>query len=512
MSKPEESPAATPLSGETQGRALAHEGVFSSDFAMADAPAIDIPSMICPPEQNFFYWLTSNLAPGIGEVVEFGTWLGASTAYLSAGLRGRTMHCYDNFLWYEDDNSKSDVKLKEGDDFFPLFSQNMQRYGVSLVVHRADIANFTWNDGPIELLIIDAPKQAADFAKLLGVFAPSLIPGRTRIALQDYQHFPSYQIAVAMDAIRASAALEHVVVAVNNNRQPNTVSFVVNEPVDMASVNEVVGGLTGWSSERIRETWSRIMAPLPDQARNRMAPGLALFLYDAGHEDEALVVLAETPMDKTMLKRWKRMGDLKHPMAGIQPSERYPRLFALMQATRLDPARDNPSGKLRESVLTALGLDPAADAKRYLEAWREVLALSSARSNGAKRAAKKVVSVAAQMGDHAAVVDGLIALLEITPQDRETRERLASAALAARQAQRALDCLANHGPVDLRAPRLAALHESVCLGCEDAVRTGDADRARSLFRSLERAGDKHPRVEALRPALAEKTIAGAATA
>jgi hypothetical protein len=498
----ESSAASRDVDGEVLERTTANGAVVASDFAEANPPAIDIPSMICPQERNFYYWIASNHAPGVGAVVEFGTWLGGSTAHLSAGLRGRAMHCYDNFLWYEDDNSKSDVKLKEGDDFFPLFAANIGRYGANVIVHRSTIADFTWEDGPIELLVVDAPKLAADFARLLTVFAPCLIPGQTRIVLQDYQHFPSYQISVVMDAIRASAALEHVVVAVNSNRQPNTVSFLVTSPIDIAAIEDVALGLKTWSSERIHATWSRIMAPLPDQARARMAPGLALFLYDAGHEDEALGVLAETPMDKTMLKRWKRMGELKHAMAGIRPSDSYPRLYRLMQETRLDPTRAIPNAKRQENLFLAVSLDRDADPRRYLAAWKQVLAQSSPRSNAAKRAAKRIVSVADEVGEPSDVVDGLIALLEIAPEDRGTRERLASAAIGALPAQKALDCLARHGLADLAAPKIDSLHARVCRACEDAARAGDTGLALSLFRSLERVDDRHARVEALRPSLA----------
>jgi hypothetical protein len=502
----------TDSAGEPRpGEESARVGVIASDFAEANPPSIDIPSMICPQERNFYFWAASNLAPGVGAVVEFGTWLGGSTVCLSAGLRGRPMHCYDNFRWYEDDNSKSDVKLKEGDDFYPLFSENIGRYGANVVVHRASIADFTWEGGLIELLVIDAPKLAADFARLLTVFGPSLIPGQTRIVLQDYQHFPSYQISVVMDAIRSSAILEHVVVAANN-RQPNTVSFFVANPIDTALIAEAAATFTTWSSDRIHAVWSRIMAPLPDQARARMAPGLALFLYDAGHEDEALGVLAETPMDKTMLKRWKRMGELKHPMAGVRPSESYPRLYRLMEETRLDPTRAIPNAKRQEDLFLAVSLDREADPSRYLAAWKAVLAQSSPRSNAAKRAAKRIVSVADELGEPSDVVDGLIALVEITPQDRGTRERLASAAISARHAQKALDCLARHGLADLAAPGIGSLHERVCVACEGALRAGDSELALSLFHSLERVDAKHVRLESLRPSLAEQAAALGASA
>jgi hypothetical protein len=318
------------------GPAGAGRTVFQSDFATANPPLIDIPAMICQPEKNYYYWLTSNLAPGVGAVVEFGTWLGASTAYLSAGLKGRGLHCYDHFEWFGYDNWKSHIKLDDGVDFQHLFSSNMERYGANVIVHKTKLETAHWDGGPVELLILDAPKQAAQLAGLLTIFAPSFIPGQTRIVLQDYQHFPSYELAVLMDSIRASVALEHVVVAVNSNLQPNTVSFLVEAPLDVARLAATAATFKTWPVKRIRDAWSRIMTPLPEQARARMAPGLALFLYDAGHHEEAFAQLTQTPMDRTMLKRWRRLcGEVPY----FDFPDRYRGLVALMNEIRPDPDR-----------------------------------------------------------------------------------------------------------------------------------------------------------------------------
>lgn len=291
---------------------------------MVTPPAIDIPAMVTQQEKNYYYWLASNHAPGVGAVVEFGTWLGASTAHLAAGLNGRTIHCFDWFRWSSHYNPKSDVHLEDGADFTQLFLDNMSRFGANVVAHQARLKDVAWDGGPVELLVLDAPKQATDLARLLKVFAPSFIPGQTRIAIQDYQHFPAYQISVIMDAIRFSVALEHVVVSVNSNLQPNTAAFLVTDVIETEALIEAASSFKTWSAERIHATWSRIIEPLPEQARARLAPGLALFLYDAGHEDEALAALAAMPMDRIMTKRWKRM-------AGLHISARYPLLFASME-------------------------------------------------------------------------------------------------------------------------------------------------------------------------------------
>ena len=448
-------------------REAAKVDVLVSDFAMAKPPPIDIPAMICQQEKNYFYWLTSNHAPGIGAVVEFGTWLGSSSAHLSAGLGGRELYCYDHFVWSDQYNAKSEIKLKDGEDFSDIFLQNMERCGAKVIVNTSKMTDITWDGGPIELLILDAPKQASDLARLLTVFGPSLIPGQTRIALQDYQHFPSYQISLVMDAIRSSVALEHVVVAVNSNLQPNTVSFFVSAPIDTAELAEVVNTFKTWSAERIRETWSRIMEPLPEQVRARMAPGLALFLYDAGHEEEATKALAAISMDRLMLVRWDRM-------AGLHVSKRYPKLFESVQEARV-------------------GSIGAGERKALL-------------------AAEKAVGAARAQGDQTGVVDGLIAVLEITPNDEGTKERLASAALSARQEQRVLDYLVRHGQADLSAPRIESLFKRVYMACKTAVQGGDFDLAHRCLETLTLVDDKHPWVEALRASLAKLAAPAARSA
>jgi predicted O-methyltransferase YrrM len=305
--------------------------VLASDFSMVTAPDFGIPAMICQEEKDFYYWLASNHAPGVGAVVECGTWLGASTACLSAGLGGRPIHCFDGFVWAKNYNTKSDVKLPDGADFSGLFKENMAARGINVIVHKAMIPDFVWDGSPIELLILDMGKQASGIVEILKVFAPAFIPGQTRISLQDYQYFPGAPISLVMDAIRDSVALEFVTLS-KGRRQPNTVSFLVTAPIDIASLNGAAEGYKTWSVERIRETWDRIMAPLPDKARGRMAPGLAVLMLDAGHDQEAIRTLSEIEMDDMMVQRWARLGE-----TGFAP--RYEELFSLVVPGWTKPER-----------------------------------------------------------------------------------------------------------------------------------------------------------------------------
>jgi hypothetical protein len=164
--------------------------------------------------------------------------------------------------------------------------------------------------------------------------------------------------------------------------------------------------------------------------------------------------------------------------------------------------------RLRESLSQARALDRETQPRRYLAAWKEVLVLDSKHLN----AARNVVSVARQLGDQSELVDGLIALLEITPDDQATRERLCSAALRAHQEQRALDYLARHGHADLSEPRIESLHKRVYKACRNAMRADDCDLALSCFQTLALVDHSHPWVEALRPSLAKKAASGARSA
>jgi len=88
------------------------------DLTLPDLP--DIPGMITPAESRFYYWLTSRGYTGAGAVVEVGTWLGRSTAYIAAGLRDagfpEHLHCFDRFTWYPVPDDKLDLGLQRGDD------------------------------------------------------------------------------------------------------------------------------------------------------------------------------------------------------------------------------------------------------------------------------------------------------------------------------------------------------------------------------------------------------------
>jgi tetratricopeptide (TPR) repeat protein len=162
--------------------------------------------------------------------------------------------------------------------------------------------------------------------------------------------------------------------------------------------------------------------------------------------------------------------------------------------------------KRREALARANAADRAAEPQGYLAAWKEVLALDSTHVG----AARKVVSVAHALGDHAEQVEGLIALLEVTPDETVLRDRLVSAAQRAGKERRALEYLSRHGGLEsLPVEKVEGLRKRVINACKRAVSVADFNLALANFRALALASDGRGSIEPLRLSLAKKAISSA---
>jgi tetratricopeptide (TPR) repeat protein len=164
--------------------------------------------------------------------------------------------------------------------------------------------------------------------------------------------------------------------------------------------------------------------------------------------------------------------------------------------------------QLKIALLRARAVNRETEPERFLSAWREVIVLDPKHG----LAARKVVSIARQLGDDAALVEGLVVLVEIDPGDAENVARLISAGLNRHQEQKTLDCLAALGQADLSEPKIEKLFTRVHRMCKDALRAGDFTHALSYFQTLERVNGEHPLLEPLRPDLARRAATSAKTA
>jgi len=152
------------------------------------------PHMLRPEEIQYLIWLGASASPDAGAVVDLGPWLGGSACALAEGLRrgGRpgVVQAFDNFVWRRHYmESRHPTGLAEHADFQPLFSRCIAPWADRIEAHRADLHAFRWEGGPIGVLMVDAAKSWELASAILASFGPALVPGRSLVVLQDYQHW-----------------------------------------------------------------------------------------------------------------------------------------------------------------------------------------------------------------------------------------------------------------------------------------------------------------------------------
>lgn len=241
------------------------------------AGAREIPAMTTPAERLAYYELALAADPS-GEVVELGTWLGAATVFLAAGLRDagctrRALHAYDRFAWTDLHAYKAG-----GDIHQPMHSQFKQNLGPLeplVEVHRGEIANAVWNGKPISLLIADGPKRMRDIVQTLLQFGPSLIEGGV-MAWQDFAYFPAYDIPACLDALEQAGQVE----LIGSVFPGTTAVFRVTAPINP----KVIRPLNEWRPHTIISTWERWADRLQPGMRPRWLCGAAMFLCDRNAE------------------------------------------------------------------------------------------------------------------------------------------------------------------------------------------------------------------------------------
>ncbi|MGE0144875.1 MAG: hypothetical protein AB7I19_16260 [Planctomycetota bacterium] len=200
-----------------------------------------IPRMLTDEEAKYLTWVTATQCTGFGAVVDLGPWLGGSSAALAEGLRHRgastPVHCFDLFRWRPTYMERSSPRgLKDGDDFMPAFLEATCAYSDHILAERMDLLDGHWDRGPIEILFVDAAKSWELWSAILRVFAPHLIPGRSRVIHQDFRHPWCHWLPLTMDS-RPDAWRELESVEVGD-----TVTFVPNSDLASLGLCDVVYG------------------------------------------------------------------------------------------------------------------------------------------------------------------------------------------------------------------------------------------------------------------------------
>jgi hypothetical protein len=291
-----------------------------------------IPAMTTDAERECYYRIAKEAA-GKGAIVELGAWMGASTAYIAAGIRDsgvRTKaHVYDQFISKAGHVAK--VKAfydKRGIDAVPVglsFEQFQKNLGPLLdyvTPHQGKIEKIAWSRAPIALLVSDAPKRVPAISAVLTEFREALGPGSI-MAWQDFCHFPSYEIAACLYRLREHLEFAEAVVP------GTTLVFRVKSKWDWREVSEDALALTKWTTADIGCAYAYWRDFVPEEKRHLFECGAAMFLCDIGNCEGAVSILGMTYRSNAdaLLPKWRYLKANRHDFR-----ERYAPLFAYLES------------------------------------------------------------------------------------------------------------------------------------------------------------------------------------
>jgi hypothetical protein len=269
-----------------------------------------IPAMTTDAERECYYRLAKEAA-GKGAIVEFGAWLGASTAYIAAGIRDSGVDT--KALVYDKFESKpghiAKVKAfydKRGIDAAPVgpslqaFRDNLGPLARFVTPHQCQIEKILWPGKPIALLITDAPKRVPAISAVLIELRDALQPGAI-MAWQDFCHFPSYEIPACLYRLRDHLEFVEAVVP------GTTLVFKVKSQWSADEVSLDALALSRWTPDEIADAWCYWQRFVDPSKCQLFACGAAMFLCDTGEREVAVQVLAQIYDDdaEAILPKWR---------------------------------------------------------------------------------------------------------------------------------------------------------------------------------------------------------------
>jgi len=284
--------------------------------SITDAPVLPedmphIPAMTTEAERALYYRLVRENAHR-GAVFELGAWLGASSAWIAAGMRDSTggkAHVYDRFrskpghaakvaAFYANHGGEGEMVLG---DCERQFRANLGPLLDHVEIHRGEIAEIEWTGGPISVLITDAPKRVPEISAVLTRLRHALLPGAI-MAWQDFCHFPSYEIPACLSALGSKIEFVEAVVP------GTTLVFRIVEPLTESDVSPKALDIARWHPAEVVLNWAHwLRHGVPAEKAGLFRCGASLFLCDIGEPGEALLHLRETFRDdaEAILPKWR---------------------------------------------------------------------------------------------------------------------------------------------------------------------------------------------------------------
>jgi hypothetical protein len=273
-----------------------------------------IPAMTTDAERQCYYRLAREHARR-GEVVELGAWLGASSAWIAAGMRDsgtvKRAKVYDRFEAKAPHADKVKrwcaahgvAEVAKGTPF-DQFKVNLGPLLKYVEPVKAEIGSIRWGDNPVAVLICDAPKRVREVSAVLTNFRHGLQPSSV-MAWQDFCHFPSYEIPACLYRVRHHLEFVEAVVP------GTTMVFRVKSQWKAHEVSQTAFDLGTWTVESISAAWSYWQRFVAEEKRPLFRCGAALFMCDIGEPEEAVDWLRKMyPNDaEHIVKKWRYLKE-----------------------------------------------------------------------------------------------------------------------------------------------------------------------------------------------------------
>jgi hypothetical protein len=252
-----------------------------------------VPALTTEDERGYLYWLLKDHFQNSGVVVEVGTWFGASAYALAAGIRDSgqqgTLYCFDRFVITGGDVKHAAEQGHDiaslGKDSLQFVQENLAQIYDKAVLVRSEIANITWDKGPIEVLHLDAPKRWSDILYALKVFGPWLIPGKSVVIAQDFCLPRAYALPLIFHTLYDSFELVHI-----PTEYSTMATFKVNK-VPVVDQSLTAKSFEPKQAAHIFDLWSQIFSH-PEQ-KQLLKLGLAFYYYDVDLREIADAIIKE---------------------------------------------------------------------------------------------------------------------------------------------------------------------------------------------------------------------------
>jgi len=289
---------------------------------------MSIPAMTTDAERGCYYRLAKEA--GDGAIIEFGAWLGASTAYIARGLRDsgsdRKVQVYDKFQSKVGHARKVEAFYEKHGGEIPIgpsldqFKANLGPLLAHVDIHKCQIEKLKWTGGNVALMITDAPKRVPAISPVLTQLKDALQPG-SLMAWQDFCHFPSYEIPACLYRLRDHIEFVEAVVP------GTTLAFRVKSQWKASEVSLDALSLRRWTPAEIEQAWEYWAQFVPAEKLALFRCGAAMFMSDIGKPESGVEALRPVKDEADVAKKWEYLRKNRQDF-----TFRYSQLFGLMAA------------------------------------------------------------------------------------------------------------------------------------------------------------------------------------